>query len=118
VGGVAGGYAGKAVAEAIDPTVEEAYWRENYRNRPYYDTDLEYDEYAPAYRYGWEARGRYHDRTWDDIEPELESGWSSARSSSTLGWAEAREASRDAWNRIDQREQDLSATGTTTKKPR
>src|SRR5215212_2823731 len=58
VGAVAGGLAGKGVAEAVNPTAEDAYWREQYRNRPYYDENTAYDEYAPAYRYGWESRGR------------------------------------------------------------
>src|SRR4051794_39583484 len=53
VGAVAGGLAGKGVAESIDPTVEDAYWRENYASRPYHDASTSYDEYAPAYRYGW-----------------------------------------------------------------
>src|SRR5687768_10411843 len=52
VGAVAGGLAGKGVAEAVNPTAEDAYWRDEYRNRPYYDAGTTYDEYAPAYRYG------------------------------------------------------------------
>ena len=39
VGAVAGGLAGKAIAEQIDPTREDAYWRENYSGRPYVDRD-------------------------------------------------------------------------------
>jgi outer membrane lipoprotein SlyB len=35
VGAVAGGLAGKEMAERIDPTSEEAYWRENYSSRNY-----------------------------------------------------------------------------------
>ena len=35
VGAVVGGLAGKDVAEAIDPTREDAYWRENYGGRRY-----------------------------------------------------------------------------------
>ena len=35
VGAVVGGLAGKAVAENIDPTVEDAYWRDSYTERPY-----------------------------------------------------------------------------------
>ena len=62
VGAVAGGLAGKAVAERIDPTVEDAYWRANYLNRPYVETGIYYPEYEPAYRYGWEAVGRYPGR--------------------------------------------------------
>jgi uncharacterized protein YcfJ len=54
IGGVAGGYAGKGVAESIDPTTEDAYWRENHANRSYFDQSHTYDDYAPAYRHGWE----------------------------------------------------------------
>src|SRR4051812_49056202 len=36
VGAVAGGLGGKSIAESIDPTAEDAYWRENYSSRPYY----------------------------------------------------------------------------------
>src|SRR3954468_15244107 len=35
VGAVAGGLAGKGVAESINPTEEDAYWRENHNTRPY-----------------------------------------------------------------------------------
>ena len=56
IGAIAGGAAGHAIGEAIDPTVEEAYWRDNYLARPYVDRSLAYDNYAPAYRYGWESR--------------------------------------------------------------
>src|SRR6187549_3085303 len=66
VGAVAGGLAGKGVAEAIDPTVEDAYWRENYSSRPYVEPGSSYDDYAPAYQYGWESRSRFAGRSFDD----------------------------------------------------
>src|SRR6478735_5983071 len=59
VGAVAGGLAGKGVAEQIDPTVEDAYWRDAHRNESYYDSTATYDDYAPAYRTGYEGYGRY-----------------------------------------------------------
>lgn len=102
IGAVAGGYAGKAAAEAIDPTVESAYWRENYSKRPYYDPDMDYDDYEPAYRYGWESRVRYPEQRFEDIEPDLEAGWPDVQPTSQLGWSKARHATRDAWDRIDQ----------------
>src|SRR4051794_13647241 len=34
VGAVAGGLAGKGAAEAVNPTVEDEYWRRNYASRP------------------------------------------------------------------------------------
>jgi len=104
-GAVAGGLAGKAVAESIDPTAEEAYWRENYRDRPYVEGDASYDAYAPAYRYGWESRARYPDRQFDEIEPDLERDWQRERADSNLDWQRARPATRDAWQRLSQAEQ-------------
>src|SRR5215218_8814958 len=43
VGAVAGGLAGKGIAEKIDPTLEDAYWREQYTSRPYYSKEYNYD---------------------------------------------------------------------------
>ncbi len=99
-GAVAGGLGGKAVAESIDPTVEDKYWREAYPSRPYYSAKTKYDEYAPAYRYGWENRTRYQDRQFDDAEPELSKHWEKSRSTSRLSWAQAKHAARDAWERV------------------
>src|SRR5437868_6392595 len=42
-GAVVGGLAGKGIAEKIDPTAEEAYWRENYRTRDYGDEGAEWE---------------------------------------------------------------------------
>src|ERR671912_2839069 len=83
VGAVAGGLVGHGVAEAINPTEEDAYWRENYRNRPYAaESGRDYEHYQPAYKYGWESRGRYADRTWDQAENDLERGWDNAKGAS------------------------------------
>ena len=104
VGGVAGGLAGKGIAEQIDPTREDAYWRDEYPNREYYDEQVSYDTYAPAYRYGWESRARHVDRTWSDVEPELQQDWETNRGSSGLKWDKARHASQDAWARVERLE--------------
>lgn len=98
VGAVVGALAGKGVAEAIDPTVEDAYWRENYASREYVPQDASFDDYGPAYGYGV---NRYEgERTFEDAEPELAEDWMGARGSSTLGWGEASHAARDAWTRV------------------
>jgi uncharacterized protein (TIGR02284 family) len=100
VGAVVGGLAGKAAAESVNPTVEEAHWRENYNREPYYRQGRSFDDYAPAYRLGWTARTRY-ESDWDSAEPQLASEWESARGGSSLGWSDAKPASRAAWDRID-----------------
>ena len=101
VGGVAGGLAGKEVAERIDPTVEDAYWRENYSGRPYYDETLEYDRVAPAYRHGWESRTRYADRSWEEAEADVERDWAATEPKDRLDWDRARHATKDAWHRVE-----------------
>jgi len=101
IGGVAGGYAGKAVEESFDPTVEDAYWRENYRTRPYAESNREYDYYRPAYEYGWESHGKYHGRGFDDVESELSTDWTAHNKSSDFTWDKAKHAVRDSWERME-----------------
>jgi hypothetical protein len=100
VGGIAGGLAGKGVAESIDPTAEEAYWRKNYGSRPY-AKDASFDDYQPAYQYGWEARGRANKQSWGQSERDLGAGWDKARGKSKLDWEKAKHAARDAWDRVE-----------------
>lgn len=99
VGAVVGGLAGKGVAESIDPTREDAYWRENYTSRPYVDSGSTYDDYGPAYGYGVNSYSQHAGRSWDDVEPDLSRGWSTARGKSNLTWEKAKNATRDAWHR-------------------
>lgn len=105
IGGIAGGLLGKGVAEGVNPTDEEAYWRENYRNRPYAEGDVDYDAYGPAYQYGWESYSRYGTtgRSFDEVEPELRRDWEAHRREKDLEWERARQATRDAWERVAQR---------------
>ena len=102
IGAVVGGATGHNVGEAVNPTVETAYWRENYSKRPYYRKDRKFDDYEPAYRYGWESAGdsAYRSRKFEEIEPDLQRKWKQNPSGSGMDWSEAREASRDAWYRV------------------
>jgi hypothetical protein len=101
VGGVAGGLAGKGAAEKVNPTLENEYWQTSYTSRPYFVDGVSYDEYRPAYRYGWESRTRYSGLTWDDAEEDIERNWDKHRGSSRLSWAQAKYAVRDAWHRVE-----------------
>jgi hypothetical protein len=100
-GAVVGGLAGKAVAEEIDPTAEETYWRDNYKDRPYYEKGLDYDAYRPAYRYGWEAHSRYSGRKFEEVESDLSRDWDRVKANSRLSWEKAKHATRDAWDRVE-----------------
>lgn len=108
VGAVVGGLAGKEVSEAINPTEEAAYWRENSVHTPYYSearstySDLDYDrDYDIAYRVGYENRGAYDANTrFEDAESDLKLKWEQMKGESCLTWEQAKYAVRDAWNRV------------------
>jgi uncharacterized protein (TIGR02284 family) len=108
VGAVVGGLAGKRAAEAVNPTAEEAFWRDNYKKESYVKPDHTYDDYAPAYNLGVSGRTRYED-DWATVEPRLASEWDANRGSSRLDWTEASHASRAAWHRADSQ---VRGTGT------
>ncbi len=101
VGAIVGGLAGKGVAESINPTAEDAYWRDQYAKETYYDRSYTYDDYSPAYRLGYDAYGRYRGKRFDDVSAQLEREYDSTRGKSSLTWEQARHASRAAWDRVE-----------------
>lgn len=103
IGSAAGGLLGKSVAETFDPTVEDAYWRDNYHTRPYVDSAYTYDDYSPAYRTGYEGYSTYHPQgmSYQEAEPHLRQRYEGERSSRRLGWDKAKHASQDAWYRLE-----------------
>jgi len=100
-GAVAGGLAGKAVAESIDPTAEEAYWRDNYASRPYVVKGDTYEAYDPAYRTAYENYGRYEGRSFDEVEPDLRTDYERRVGKTGMKWERAKDATRDAWQRVE-----------------
>jgi hypothetical protein len=100
-GAVLGGLTGNAIAERLDPTAEEAFWREKYATEPYYQNGLSYDEYAPAYRTGYQGRARYDvDVEFAQVERDLEADYNSSKGKSKLTWERAKPATRAAWDRL------------------
>ncbi|HEX2547914.1 MAG TPA: hypothetical protein VHL79_23725 [Ramlibacter sp.] len=87
-----------AIAPTINPTAEDAYWREAFRREPYFRADLSYDDYSPAYRVGYTAPVRRRGE-WEELEQDLEKDFQQVRGRSRLRWDEARAAVRAAWRR-------------------
>jgi phage tail tape-measure protein len=98
VGAVAGGLAGKAVAEKIDPTVVDSHWRGRYEREPYYESGMTYDDYAPSYRLGAEARQRNVEAKFDDVEHALARDYEKVKGKSRLEWDKAKRAARAGWD--------------------
>ena len=101
VGAVVGGLAGKAAAEMVNPTAEEAHWRENYSKEPYYESGRSFDDYGPAYRLGVNGWTQHQGTDFTAVEPRLASEWESTRGNSSLNWSQASPAARAAWDRVD-----------------
>jgi len=84
-------------ALAINPTAEEAHWRQAFRDEPYYRPDLSFDDYSPAYRVGYTAPVR-REGSFSELEHDLQDDWNRVKGRSRLTWAEARQATRAAWD--------------------
>jgi hypothetical protein len=95
--------AGHAAGEAVNLTVQDTYWRQAHIREPYYHKDYTYNDYAPAYRTGYEAAARHYGqrRRFDDLEPELRAQYERTKGSSRLGWERAKLAARAAWDRVE-----------------
>lgn len=103
IGAVVGGLAGKGVAENVNPTAEDAYWREQHRREPYYDKNYSYQDYQGAYRTGyegyhhWGGQGKSFEEAEAEMRREYEMNWPNSK----LSWEKARPAARAAWSRFD-----------------
>lgn len=100
VGAVVGGLAGKGAAEAINPTLEDEYWRNAYVREPYYSDAYTFDDYAPAYRAGYTSRMEGRDN-WNDARTEWERRWDEEHAQGRLRWKDAEPAVQSAWERAN-----------------
>jgi len=99
VGALVGGLAGRSLAKAVNPSVEDAYWRENHR-RQFYAKGRSYDDYDLAYRTGYEGYAQYGNKCrFEDREMDLRKSYETAQPK--LAWDEARPASQAAWQRVE-----------------
>ena len=75
------------------------HWRTSFPACPYVGIGMNYEEWEPAFRYGWEtaSRIRADGESFDELASVLEQHWLLARGESSLEWDEAEPAVRDAW---------------------
>ena len=101
LGSVVGGMVGHSGGELLDPTEQDAYWREASPKTSYYESNYDYDrDYSPAYRLGYLSRAEYKQAEQFDLhENELRNNWDSKKGDSQLNWEQAKLAARDAWDR-------------------
>jgi len=123
IGAVVGGLIGKGFAEGLDPTAEDAYWREHHSSQSFADKERKYEEYSEAYRSGYTGyrEGINFDEREADLRMEYEGGPQKSEAevdhtsadaavipgsiqnnlrTDPLHWDEAREAARAAYDRV------------------
>lgn len=98
-GAVAGGLGGKGVAELIDPTTEDTYWRERHGSQPY-AAGSSFDDYHPAYRTGYEGYGRNSGKQYNEVETDLQRDYEATAAAAKVPWEKAKHATRAAWDRV------------------
>lgn len=89
--------------EQIDLSDEDRYWHDHYDQQPYWGRN--YDEFQPAFQYGWESamKPEYRGKKFEEIEAQLRAGWSDYNGSSRTDWDSMKWAVKDAYNRIQRR---------------
>ena len=97
----------------VDPCVEEAYWQSVYWSQPYYRSECDYEDYAPAYCVGYTGFAQYGGR-FEDAEKSLCANWVRIKGDSRLTIDEAMQAIQAAWEHaatgqvsIDEEEEEL-----------
>lgn len=102
-GAVGGWWAGHAVAEAAHKFTSEddSLYRERFEGRTGRLADRSYDDVRPAYQLGHVAslNPDYNGRTFDEIEPDLQSGWGNDLRARHGDWATVRPYAEEAYSR-------------------
>lgn len=112
IGAIAGGAAGHGIAESINPSEEDAYWRQQYRREAFHSEDYDYADYEPAFRLGYLNYPIHQGSGIDEAEEELGREWEEKhRGESRLTWDQAKPAARAAWHRIAARHFGSRLTG-------
>ncbi len=108
VGGIAGAvggwWAGHAAAEAATDrftSTDDDYYRSHYEGASAQLADRRYEDVRPAYQLGHVAgyNPDYRGRNFDQIESDLEKGWTSDLRTKHGEWSTARNYAREAFTR-------------------
>jgi hypothetical protein len=107
IGGIAGAiggwWTGRAIAEAASnfTHADDDHFRTSYEGSERRLNNRSYDDVRPAYQLGYIARHNpnYRGRDFEDVESDLQRGWSADVSKSSGEWQEVRGFARDAYTR-------------------
>jgi len=92
--------AGTAGQFSGDWNLDQAWWRENFRDRPYVVADRDFDYYEPGYRFGYEAANRYRGKRFDDVESDLRTDYDRFEHRGKSTWQNMKDAVHDAFDKV------------------
>lgn len=86
------------IAQSTQYGDNELDFRRHYQTT-YAGTGRAWEDYAPAYRYGYDLSSdtRYRGRNWSEIEADVQRDWNSNNNSKT--WEDFKDAVREGWER-------------------
>lgn len=107
IGGIAGAmggwWTGRAIAEAAESLTEadDRHYRTHYESSTTRSADRPYDHVRPAYHLGHIAsrNPEFQGRTWEEVEPQLQRGWTDDVSRSHGSWDSVRGYTREGFTR-------------------
>ena len=88
----------------VTPDMDESTYYHTHYESTYAAGGTDYDDVAPAYRYGNEMRSSdtYRDRAWDDVESDLKKDWHSKYGAhgEPSAWERIKAAVRHGWDKM------------------
>jgi hypothetical protein len=99
LGATAGAYGGHVFGESIEPTREDAFWRQAHPHQPY-AAGTTYEDFRDAYRVGYEGAAAEGPEIggFEEAEPELRAKYEAGEK--VLPWIKVRVATQSAWSRV------------------
>ena len=101
LGAVVGGATGATAAATVNPAEYNDHFQKLYPTSSYYQPGYDWNDYQPAYEYGYHTFGHHQGKRFEDVEPQLAQKWEAAREGSRLEWANARQAVREGWHYLE-----------------
>jgi len=102
-GAVGGWWTGRAVSEAASAltTDDDSYYRSHYESSSNRLADRGYEHVRPAYHLGHVAAHNpdYANRSWNDVESDLQRGWNADASREYGDWSTVRPYASEGFNR-------------------
>jgi uncharacterized protein (TIGR02271 family) len=89
------------VGDVGDYTRYEPQFRRHYEST-YGTSGLAFDDYSPAYRYGYQLANdtRYANRPWSEIESAVQRDWNDRYQRDGSAWDQVKDAVRHGWERV------------------